>query len=196
MRHARALPSVAGHQLPWRHRHLPGRVAALLPGVAAEVQRHLAAALPPVQVVVTTVRGFADLAIAADVELTGHHPPHPGRLRARLVREARDWQGYAAPTPRGALVLLNADHVAALPDPDLAVLLAHELVHCAQFFRPGALDLLRADALSRLGVARPTRREDRAAARRIAADETEAYAAEHPIAHAATTTAPRRLTWW
>src|SRR5581483_6708715 len=196
MRYTRAVPAAAGHQLPWRHRQLPNRVAALLPGVAAEVQRHLAAALPPVEVVVTTVRGFADLAIAADVELTGHTPPRPARLRARLARDARHWQGYAAPTPRGALVLLNADHAAALPDPDLAVLLAHELVHCAQFFRPGAPDQLRADALSRLGVARPTHPDDPDADRRIAAHEAAAYAGEHPIPRAATTTPARRRSWF
>lgn len=185
---------VTGHQLPWRHRRLPARVAALLPGVAAEVERHLAARLPPARVVVTTTRGMAELFTAAAAELTGRPPRHPARTRARMEREARNWQGTACPTASGALVLLNADAVASAADPDLAVLLAHELVHCAQFARPGHREHAHGDALAHLGHSRYSRRQARAANRRVAAHEDEAYAAEQPIAAAALP--PRRLTWW
>ncbi|AYG81473.1 hypothetical protein DWB77_03621 [Streptomyces hundungensis] len=142
------------------------------------VARSVSGRMPDVQIVLTTARGLAELATAAEAELAGGVDKRAlSREMRHAVREARDVAGRAVPLVDGSvLVLVNVDQHRT-PD-DFAVTLVHELVHAMQFSRKGVSGRIIRDRRHCFGVERQTRRQAREHERLMREEENEAYGRE------------------
>ncbi|NBM18799.1 hypothetical protein [Streptomyces sp. GC420] len=172
-------PSVATHKLFGR-RDIVRATKRLAPDAARLVDGSVPGRMPRIEVTVTTTRGMAELAAAADVALAGGVVDSRTRSRAErdARRTARESAGRAAALPDGGvLILLNAEqHHSA---DEVAVTLVHELTHAMQFSRRGVRERMTGHLRDALGIARQTRRAQREHLRLLAQEEAEAYAAEH-----------------
>ncbi|WP_406304613.1 hypothetical protein OHA61_22900 [Streptomyces sp. NBC_00885] len=144
------------------------------------VDRSVPGRMPDVQITLTAPRGMAELATAAEVELTGGEVDK--RIQARALREAnrhaRDAAARAIPLAGGdVLVLVNVNHHAN--PAEFAVTLVHELVHAMQFSRKGVRERIVTDLRDALGVEKQSRRQAREHLRLLEQEEREAYGVEY-----------------
>ncbi|MDJ0463646.1 hypothetical protein [Streptomyces sp. H27-C3] len=170
--------TVAPHKLFGR-RDIVREAKYLAPLAARIVERSVPGRMPRVQVTVTTPRGLAELATSAETALVGDVDD---RVRARALadanRHARGAAGRAVALPDGGVLLLLNAHQHRTAD-DVAVTLVHELTHAMQYSRPGVRERMIRDLRDGFGIEPQSRREDRESARRLRAEEKEAYRAEH-----------------
>ncbi|MCZ4122610.1 hypothetical protein [Streptomyces sp. H39-S7] len=143
------------------------------------VNRNVPGSMPDVQIVLTTARSLAELAVAVEAELVGGADR---RALAKAVREAerhaREAAGRAVPLAEGgALILVNLDQHRTVAD--LAITLVHELVHAMQFSRRGVRERVIADVRDELGIKRLSHRQRRESARALEREEEEAYEREY-----------------
>lgn len=158
-------------------------VTTSAPTLAAEVERHFRRPLQPVTIILTDPRGRSErywqvVAAVADGAA-------PSRWQQALDwRERRRSIGEVTLDPAGGtLMLIDATDPAMRRTRLAARVLAHELVHCDQYGRPGVREGRIAAIRHNLDVER-----DDAAARAInrlvAEHEREAYRLEKPLARA------------
>ncbi|MFD7163122.1 hypothetical protein [Streptomyces violascens] len=152
------------------------------------VERSVPGRMPNVQITLTTARGMAELATAADADLAGQSDR---RARARAERAAhkvaRGAAGRAVPLADGSVLVLVNIEQHRTPD-DFAVTLVHELVHAMQFSRRGVRERIVRDLRDGFGVEKQSRREAREHMRLLSAEENEAYGREY-LAQQLTSTA-------
>ena len=157
------------YRLGRQHQQVVDRVDLVMDQAARLAEQHARGSVGQVEVAVTVTDGIPDLVCAAHEALVG----------------ASDWdawrsEGCAGTTtinPAGCLVIINAQSCKGRTvEIDKTVI--HELVHAAQFNRPGARDSARRGIAHNYGIGWLEDREVRALNRRIDADEREAERAE------------------
>ncbi|MFE9553219.1 hypothetical protein ACFYOD_07015 [Streptomyces sp. NPDC006703] len=143
------------------------------------VERSVPGRMPNVSIVLTTPRGLAELATAAEAELAGGVDKRAqDREMRHAAREARNAAGRAVPLADGsALILVNIDQHRT-PD-DFAITLVHELVHAMQFGRKGVRERIVRDRRDAFGVEPQSRRQAREHLRLMSEEENEAYGREY-----------------
>ncbi|MFD6415007.1 hypothetical protein [Streptomyces sp. NPDC060194] len=171
-------PNVSTYRL-FGHRDMLRDARTLAPLAAHVVGRAVPGRMPSVQITLTTPQGLAELAVGAEIALTG---AVTSRARNRAVtataRQARKSAGRAVPLPGDkVLILLNVRQHRTRED--VAVTLVHELTHAMQFSRPGVRERIITDLRDDFGIHPQPRRAAREHARRLRDEEREAYAAEH-----------------
>lgn len=160
---------ISQYRLGRQHRPVVARVDQILAQAAWMIGRRERYGVGAVEVAVTTADGIPDLVCAAHEQLFG----------------TSDWDswsgggqyGLATVVPSGTLIVLDADALKGRTS-EIDKTLLHELMHAAQFSRPGKRDLaMRAIAFD-YGVGWMEDRELRDLDRRIGRDEQEARKAE------------------
>jgi len=157
------------YRLARRYRPVLDRVDLVLDQAVRLAEQHARGSLGRVEVAVTITDGIPDLVCEAHEQLLG----------------ASNWdawrsEGCAGTTtinPAGSLVIINAQSCRGRTE-EIDKTVIHELVHAAQFNRPGARENVRRGIAFNYGMGWLEDREVRALNRRVDRDEREAEAAE------------------
>ncbi|MBT2490404.1 hypothetical protein J7E96_18140 [Streptomyces sp. ISL-96] len=143
------------------------------------VERAVPGRMPDVQVVLTSARGMAEVATAAEIEAAGDVDKwEQARALRAAKRLARDAAGRAVPlVSGGVLVVINVDQHPN--EATFAITLVHELVHAMQLSRKGVRERVVSGLRHDLGVERLSRRQSREHDRCLEQEEREAYGVEY-----------------
>lgn len=163
--------NVATHRLGRRYGSVAGRVEAIVDQAASLVQGAIPGRMIPTRIVVVEAQDVAVAVLGAEQDALG--------VRAKPMRATRPEIGHATLDSRGAVVVLNATGLARLKTRETDITVVHELVHVAQFSRPGAYAYLLEGLRNNYGLTKWTWRDARAANKQVAADEREARRHEH-----------------
>ncbi|MDJ1138543.1 hypothetical protein [Streptomyces iconiensis] len=157
-----------------RDRHLSRRVRDIAQEAASLVARRVGA-LPRTELILTNGRDLGKLATDAERAVAG------GGSAGRRPDESVF--GRTVLSPGGVLVLVNADRHTGRGRDEVDTTLVHELVHAAQFHRPGARAELLAGLRHNYGIEPISDSRARAMNRRIDRDEREATRLERLARH-------------
>jgi hypothetical protein len=160
-------PVVRGYRLSRQYQADLAHVERVA-GLAAQlVSQHMRIRIDHTEMVVTTGPSASDVLIEAHRAMFGHQPAiwklkgmHRGDCGAAYINKA------------GVIVVINADR--CQPRARLNETLVHELVHAAQFSRPGGRDFIARNLRHNYGIDRMSGRDARDANRQVDADEREA----------------------
>ncbi|MBB4985004.1 hypothetical protein [Streptomyces nymphaeiformis] len=148
-------------------RHQPGfaRVEAVADNCSGIVIRELNEGTGHVEIRVTNRRHFAEAVIVAEQQAIGvTHKP--------LLSDGYDAWGFTTVSSRGSVLLIDVESCRTTREIDRTLI--HELVHAAQFRRPGVRDLVIAGLHNNYGVHQLSRAEAKRLNRQIAGREREA----------------------
>lgn len=148
-------------------RHQPGfaRVEAVADNCLGIVIRELQEGIGHVEIRVTERRHFAEAVMVAQRQAIGvTHGP--------LLSDGYDYWGFTTVSSRGAVLLIDVESCRSSREIDRTLI--HELVHAAQFGRPGVRDLVLAGLRNNYGVHQLAKAEAKRLNRQIASHEREA----------------------
>jgi hypothetical protein len=132
---------ITAHQLGTRHRGALARVEAIADQAAQLVQKKLGERLGHVEIVVTDTRGYHESIVTAEQRILG--------TRTQSKYDLPPSFAWTTLSPSGALILLDAEATSVR---ELDKTVVHELVHAAQFGRPGVRDAVLAGIRNNHGV--------------------------------------------
>ncbi|MFD3568463.1 hypothetical protein [Streptomyces sp. NPDC058667] len=132
---------VTAYKLGAQYRPGLARVEAIVDQAARLVQNKLGERIGHVEFVVTDTRGYGDSILAAEQRVLGtrtrsRYAPPPSLARTTL-------------SPSGTLIVIDAQ---ATPNHEVDTTVVHELVHAAQFGRPGVRDAVLAGIRNNHGI--------------------------------------------
>lgn len=148
-------------------RHQPGfaRVEAVAANCSGIVIRELSEGTGHVEVRVTSKRHFAEAVIAAEQQAIG-------TASQPVLSDGYDNWGFTTVSARGAVMVIDVESCRSSREIDRTLI--HELVHAAQFRRPGVRDLVIAGLRNNYGIHRLGWFEAKRLNRQIASHEREA----------------------
>lgn len=159
---------VTGHQLSHRHQPALDRAHHIATPAARLVEQHTGQTIGPVHLVITTRAGMHQLLDQAIRDVLGP--------QARARRDRNRHYGATTVRPGGVLAVINAQDC---PAREIDKTVVHELVHVAQFARPGRREAILRGLRSTYRIAPITRDEADALNALVDADEAEAERLEH-----------------
>lgn len=162
---------VETHRLGRRCNPIASRVEAIADQAAGLVQGALPGRLLPARIVIVEKRDVIDAVEAAERDMLG--------VRANPMKRERPQLGHTIFDSRGVVVVLNATALDRYKPIETDTTVVHELVHVAQFSRPGFREDWLEGLRNNYGLIKWSRSEARAANRAVAADEREARRYEH-----------------
>lgn len=122
---------VTAYKLASKHRSSLIRIETIADQAAQLVQDKLGEQIGNVEIVVTDTQGYHDSITAAEQQVLGT------RTRSQFARP--DSLAHTTLSPSGVLILVD---VQATSRRELGKTVVHELVHAAQFGRPGVRDFV------------------------------------------------------
>ncbi|MBL1096883.1 hypothetical protein [Streptomyces coffeae] len=164
---------VLSHGLSRRYRGALDHVTEIADAAAALVEQHTGDRIGPADLAVTNTAGVTEVIVTEHQALFGVSDPSLWRARGRY--------GATTLTRRGVLVVINAEECRGRTT-EITKTVVHELVHAAQYARPGRRAAILRHLRNNYGLEPMAAAEVRAANRQIDTDEREAKRLER-LAH-------------
>lgn len=161
--------NIAPYKLDARHQPGLARVETIADNCAGIVIRELREGVGHVDIRVTNRRHFAEAVVAAEQQAIGT----TGRP---VLSDGYDNWGFTTVSARGAVMVIDVESCRTSHEIDRTLI--HELVHAAQFRRPGIRDSVLAGLRNNYGLHQLSRWEAKRLNRQVAAHEREARSLE------------------
>lgn len=133
--------NVTAYKLSARHRSGLERVEAIADQAARLVEKKLGERIGHVEIVATDTRSYRDRILAAEQQVLG--------TRTRSQFDHPRSLAHTTISPSGVLILVDLQ---ATPSREIDKTVVHELVHAAQFGRPGVRDFVLAGIRNNHGI--------------------------------------------